>query len=94
MMSPPLQQFEEDPTVAPAYLNSSLSAMPSRAESILSSIASMRSDLSDKRRWKNSRWRHPLGISLLLVTVVLWTTSNFLASVSRPLLLTRHCLPT
>jgi hypothetical protein len=83
-MSPSLQhQFEQDPTtVAPAFLHSSLPAMPSRADSILSSIASMRSDLSDKRRWKNSRWRHPAGISLLLVTVVLWTTSNFLASVS------------
>lgn len=28
------------------------------------------------------RWRHTLGITLLLVTVLLWTASNFLASVS------------
>jgi hypothetical protein len=37
--------------------------------------------------WKGSPWRHTLGIVLLLVTVVLWTTSNFLASVSFFLLL-------
>lgn len=30
------------------------------------------------------RWRHTVGIILLLVTVVLWTASNFLASVSTP----------
>ncbi|KAF1986484.1 hypothetical protein K402DRAFT_393546 [Aulographum hederae CBS 113979] len=29
---------------------------------------------------KNNRWRHYLGILLLLCTVILWTASNFLAS--------------
>jgi hypothetical protein len=57
----------------------------SRAESFMSSVASFRSDLGDADKWRNSRWRHPLGIALLLVTVFLWTTSNFLASVSAPL---------
>lgn len=33
-------------------------------------------------KWERSPWRHTLGIVLLLFTVVLWTTSNFLASVS------------
>jgi hypothetical protein len=55
---------------------------PSRAESFMSSMASFRSDLTDSTKWRNSRWRHPLGIALLLVTVFLWTASNFLASVS------------
>ncbi|KAF2432460.1 hypothetical protein EJ08DRAFT_669481 [Tothia fuscella] len=56
------------------------SASPSRADSILSSIASIRSDLSSAKKWRHSRWRHTLGIILLLATVVLWTASNFLAS--------------
>ena len=30
-------------------------------------------------RW--ARWRRPLGLTLLFVTVILWTASNFLASV-------------
>ncbi|KAL9096967.1 MAG: hypothetical protein Q9165_000931 [Trypethelium subeluteriae] len=33
-----------------------------------------------KSRTKLSRWRHTLGIILLLATVFLWTASNFLAS--------------
>lgn len=37
--------------------------------------------------WK--RIRHAIGIVLLLATVFLWTTSNFLASVSHPFLLLR-----
>lgn len=53
----------------------------SRTSSILSSVPSLKTDLSSARKWKHSRWRHTLGIILLLVTVVLWTTSNFLASV-------------
>lgn len=48
------------------------------------SITSFKDDFMGKegREWKRSPWRHTLGIALLLVTVVLWTTSNFLASVS------------
>ncbi|KAF2762822.1 hypothetical protein EJ05DRAFT_459628 [Pseudovirgaria hyperparasitica] len=30
--------------------------------------------------WKSAKWRHTLGIACLMTTVVLWTTSNFLAS--------------
>jgi hypothetical protein len=54
----------------------------SRAASFMSSVASFRSDMGDEDKWRRSRWRHPLGITLLLVTVFLWTGSNFLASVS------------
>lgn len=36
-----------------------------------------------KSKTKLSKWRHTLGIILLLLTVFLWTTSNFLASVGR-----------
>lgn len=32
-------------------------------------------------RWSGGRWRRPLGLLLLLITVVLWTASSFLASV-------------
>ena len=49
----------------------------SRASSVINSI---RTDLSSAKRWRHSRWRHTLGILLLLCTVFLWTTSNFLAS--------------
>jgi solute carrier family 35 protein F5 len=49
----------------------------SRASSLINSL---RDDLSSKKRWRHSRWRHTLGILLLLCTVCLWTTSNFLAS--------------
>ncbi|EON69873.1 hypothetical protein W97_09137 [Coniosporium apollinis CBS 100218] len=47
----------------------------------LSSRMSMASITSAWSQGKNTqRWRHALGIMLLLVTVVLWTASNFLAS--------------
>lgn len=36
----------------------------------------------DGKKAQHSKWRHTVGILLLLVTVVLWTASNFLASVS------------
>lgn len=52
-----------------------------RAGSIMSSIASIKSDMSSSRRLKNSKWRHALGLSFLMVTVFLWTAGNFLASV-------------
>jgi len=52
----------------------------SPGESLMGSIASLRSDMADSHRWKSSRWRHPLGIALLMGTVCLWTLSNFLAS--------------
>jgi hypothetical protein len=55
----------------------------SRAASFMSGVASFRSDVADAELWRRSRWRHPLGIALLLVTVFLWTGSNFLASVRR-----------
>lgn len=34
----------------------------------------------DGKKAQHSKWRHTVGILLLLVTVVLWTASNFLAS--------------
>ena len=41
------------------------------------------SDKRDSLRQNSLRgvWRHTIGIVLLLVTVILWTASNFLASV-------------
>lgn len=44
------------------------------------SPASVVSEWSEGKR-PRSRWRHAIGIMLLLATVFLWTTSNFLASV-------------
>lgn len=38
----------------------------------------------DGKKAQHSKWRHTVGILLLLVTVVLWTASNFLASVRTP----------
>lgn len=35
----------------------------------------------DEHKKPHSRLRHAVGIALLLATVVLWTASNFLASV-------------
>jgi len=55
---------------------------PLHASSILSSIASFRDEFTSGKSWKGSGFRHTLGIVLLLITVVLWTASNFLASVS------------
>lgn len=52
-----------------------------RPRSITESLASLRTDLTSVKRWGHSKWRHTLGIFLLLITVFLWTTSNFLASV-------------
>ena len=51
-----------------------------RSRSITSSIASIREDISSSKKWRH-KWRHMLGIVLLLATVFLWTASNFLASV-------------
>jgi hypothetical protein len=50
-------------------------------------IVRSRSPLERLQFWKRAKgqgnnFRHTLGIGLLLVTVVLWTASNFLASVS------------
>jgi hypothetical protein len=73
-MTDRLEPLEEDARRA--------AGSPSSAESLLSSIASMQSDFQSSARWRHSKWRHPLGIFLLLVTVFLWTASNFLASVS------------
>jgi hypothetical protein len=57
---------------------------PPRTSRWRASITSFRDDFMGKegKEWKGSPWRHTLGIVLLLITVVLWTTSNFLASVS------------
>jgi len=51
-----------------------------RSRSITSSIASIRENISSSKEWRH-KWRHMLGIVLLLATVCLWTASNFLASV-------------
>ena len=37
-------------------------------------------DIAQSKK-KLNKWRHTLGILLLLLTVFLWTASNFLASV-------------
>jgi len=38
--------------------------------------------LADGKKGLQGVWRHTIGITLLLATVILWTASNFLASVS------------
>ncbi len=38
--------------------------------------------LPDGKKGLQGVWRHTIGIMLLLATVILWTASNFLASVS------------
>jgi solute carrier family 35 protein F5 len=45
------------------------------------SPASVVSIWSEGKKKPNSKLRHAVGIALLLATVFLWTTSNFLASV-------------
>lgn len=50
-------------------------------ESPIRSPASVVSMWSEGRKKPNGKLRHAVGIMLLLATVVLWTTSNFLASV-------------
>jgi solute carrier family 35 protein F5 len=55
-------------------------------ESPIRSPASVVSMWSEGKRKMNRKLRHAIGIVLLLATVFLWTTSNFLASVSRPCL--------
>lgn len=37
--------------------------------------------LTDEKTGLRGVWRHTIGITLLLATVILWTASNFLASV-------------
>jgi hypothetical protein len=54
---------------------------PLRSASMLSSISNFGNDLSTAKAKGHSKWRHTVGIILLLITVILWTTSNFLASV-------------
>ncbi|KAF1921569.1 hypothetical protein BDU57DRAFT_510449 [Ampelomyces quisqualis] len=49
-------------------------------ESPIRSPASAVSMWSEGRKKPNGKLRHAVGIALLLATVVLWTTSNFLAS--------------
>ncbi|OCK93130.1 uncharacterized protein K441DRAFT_613317 [Cenococcum geophilum 1.58] len=44
------------------------------------SPASIVSLWSEGKKSQHSKWRHTLGIILLLATVVLWTASNFLSS--------------
>ena len=39
---------------------------------------------SEGKKPPKSKWRHAVGILLLLATVFLWTASNFLASVRVP----------
>jgi hypothetical protein len=51
-------------------------------ESPIRSPASVVSMWSEGKRKMNGKLRHAIGIALLLATVFLWTTSNFLASVS------------
>ncbi|KAF1973807.1 hypothetical protein BU23DRAFT_567913 [Bimuria novae-zelandiae CBS 107.79] len=46
----------------------------------IQSPASHVSVWSEGRKPRKSKWRHAVGILLLLATVFLWTTSNFLAS--------------
>lgn len=51
-------------------------------ESPIRSPASVVSVWTDGKKPKpRGKWRHALGIFFLLCTVVLWTVSNFLASV-------------
>jgi hypothetical protein len=61
-----------------------LDTLPPRTSRWRASITSFRDDFMGRegKEWKGSPWRHTLGVALLCVTVVLWTTSNFLASVS------------
>ncbi|KIW03876.1 hypothetical protein, variant [Verruconis gallopava] len=63
-------------SLSPAFLE----PVTTRAESVISSIHTLRDDLSSAKRWRHSKWRHTLGIFLLMCTVFLWTASNFLAS--------------
>lgn len=51
-------------------------------ESPIRSPASVVSMWSEGKKKMNGKLRHAIGIALLLATVFLWTTSNFLASVS------------
>lgn len=55
-------------------------ALGARTSSVHSVSHSLYSIWSEGKM--SPRWRHTLGITLLLVTVLLWTASNFLASVS------------
>ena len=61
----------------------SIEAMSSRDPgSPVMSSASIVSSWSEGKKSQHSQWRHTMGIILLLATVVLWTASNFLSSVS------------
>ncbi|KAK8154490.1 hypothetical protein BKA80DRAFT_283968 [Phyllosticta citrichinensis] len=55
-------------------------AGPARSASALSTTSFGKRTWSRRGSMLPHAWRHTLGIALLLVTVVLWTASNFLAS--------------
>ena len=55
-------------------------ALTSAPESSSQRTANTSGSSTGHGRGGRAKWRHTLGITLLLVTVVLWTASNFLAS--------------
>ena len=78
-MSERLEVPAGDNAAAPSRFHSAIRSMSPSARSLAESLHSFKTDLT-ARRLKHSKWRHTLGIILLLVTVFLWTVSNFLAS--------------
>lgn len=58
------------------------SSQPRRRIGTMESLSSAISAWSEGKKSSHNRWRHTLGIVLLLITVVLWTSCGFLASVS------------
>jgi solute carrier family 35, member F5 len=69
-----------DDNDAPTRLRPTLRSLSPSPSTFATSLRSFTTDLSSAKRWKHSKWRHTVGIILLLITVFLWTASNFLAS--------------
>lgn len=74
--APPSTETPRDTTTMDGAVRPTLGARS--ASSVRSASHSLYSAWSEGKM--PSQWRHTLGIALLLVTVVLWTASNFLAS--------------
>ena len=82
-MSGPMPPVPADDFVLPMPAAHDESTEPLRVSMDSSHSRTFSAKLSEggpKTTWKI--WRHTVGIALLLATVVMWTASNFLASVS------------
>jgi solute carrier family 35 protein F5 len=88
-MIPRREEYVETTPLSPRVSDVSDESAYLRGEDFLASPSSASSGWDEDEREEEKKWlgrwsgkvRHAVGITLLLATVLLWTASNFLASV-------------